>query len=406
MTHFDGHTRGDTLERIAHLPAVLAARRLLHERDEATLADQLELVQIPAPPLEEGARAARMAARFHEVGLAGVEIDEVGNVLAHLPGTAPGAPLLLAAHLDTVFPLGTDLRVRREGGRLYAPGIGDNARGLAALLAIARALVGAGVHVRRPVVFAATVGEEGVGDLKGVKHLFRHGSPWREAAAFLSLDGTGMRRVVHRAVGARRLRVSVRGPGGHSWADWGRANPIDALALGVTELLRRAPSRMGESTLTVGRIGGGTSVNAIPAEAWLELDLRSEDGRALSELEARVRRVLESGVLEVNRRRTSGAALDLEIEVIGDRPCGVVPPTAPLVAAACAATRFLGELPELAASSTDANVPIALGIPALTLGAGGASGGAHTTGEWYGNDEGALGVERALLVLLMVAGVG
>jgi acetylornithine deacetylase/succinyl-diaminopimelate desuccinylase-like protein len=162
---------------------------------------------------------------------------------------------------------------------------------------------------------------------------------------------------------------------------------------------------MGESTLTVGRIGGGTSVNAIPAEAWLELDLRSEDGRALSELEARVRRVLESGVLEVNRRRTSGAALDLEIEVIGDRPCGVVPPTAPLVAAACAATRFLGEVPELAASSTDANVPIALGIPALTLGAGGTSGGAHTTEEWYENEQGALGVERALLVLLLAAGV-
>src|SRR5690606_33221705 len=228
------------IERIANHPALARARQLLRHTDDETLADQAELVAIPAPPFGEEARGRRMLERFREVGLLDAAVDDAGNVLARLPGDARdgAAPIILSAHLDTVFPEGTDLTVRRNGATLSAPGIADDARGLAAILAIARVLVRAGVRTGAPVVFAATVGEEGAGDLRGVKHLFREGSPWRGAAGFVSLDGTGCRRIVHRALGSRRLRATFTGPGGHSWADWGNANPVHALGLAIARLAR------------------------------------------------------------------------------------------------------------------------------------------------------------------------
>lgn len=393
---------------LAEHPAVRRARQILYDTDAETLADQLELVQIPAPPFHEAARAERMRERFSALGLADVAVDEVGNVLARLPTNRPASrrPVLVAAHLDTIFPEGTDITVRREGERLFAPGISDNARGLAATLALARALLRAGVSTAHPVVFVATVGEEGIGDLRGVKHLFCDDSPWRVAAGFLSLDGAGRRRIVHRAVGSRRLRITFDGPGGHSWADWGIANPIHALGLAISEFVRITPPFQPRSALTVGRVAGGTSVNAVPERAWLELDLRSEDPRTLAELETRVRRELASVIRNVNARRRIGTpALTASIDVIGDRPAGETPIDSPLVQAARAATQLLGDVPELVASSTDANIPIALGIPAITLGAGGESGGTHTTEEWYSNHGGPEGLERALLTLLAIAGV-
>ncbi len=402
---------------LARTPAVDRARTILRERDAATLAAMVELAAIPAPPFDEAARAGRMRERFHEIGLADIAVDEVGNVLARLPGAdawprpaaadaAPPGPVILAAHLDTVFPAGTEVAVRDDGGRLIGPGIADNARGLAALLALAHALVESEVATRRPVVFAATVGEEGVGDLRGVKHLFREGSPWREATGFIAIDGTGARRIVNRALGSRRFRVTVTGSGGHSWADWGRANAVHALGLAIGRLARLTLPRRPRTTLNVGRVEGGTSVNAIPAEAWLELDIRSEGPGVLAELESRALREVEDAVAEANGRRRRGTpALGLSVERIGDRPSGETPPSAPIVAAARAATRLVGETPELVASSTDANIPISIGIPAIALGAGGRSAGTHTTGEWYANDGGPEGLERVLITLLSVAGV-
>jgi acetylornithine deacetylase/succinyl-diaminopimelate desuccinylase-like protein len=395
----------DTLARV---PAVKRAYRILRETEAETLADLLELVQIPAPSLEETARALRFQERCRETGLADAHLDGAGNVLAWLPGRNAGcnAPVLIAAHLDTVFPADLDLTPRWVGERLFAPGISDNTRGLAALLALGRALVGAGIETLRPVVFVATVGEEGIGDLYGVKHLFREGSAWRGAAAFIGVDGTGQRRIVNQAIGARRLRVVISGPGGHSWADWGRANPIHALGPAVAELARLISPQDPGSTLTVGRIGGGTSVNTIPAEAWLELDLRSAESSVLVQLEARSRQVVETAVREANQGRRSGTEpLELRFELVGDRPAGLTPPDSPLVVAARAATRYTGEVAELVASSTDANVPISLGIPAIALGAGGRSGGAHTSGEWYENEGGVAGLQRLLLVLLSMAGL-
>ncbi|HEX2091002.1 MAG TPA: M20/M25/M40 family metallo-hydrolase [Longimicrobiaceae bacterium] len=392
---------------LAH-PAVRRACARVHETDEQTLREQRELVRIPAPSFAEAERAARVRARFEEIGLARIERDEVGNVLARLgdPLEAAAEPVLVAAHLDTVFPAGTDLTPRTRGERIYAPGITDNARGLAALLALARVLADTGICTVRPLLLAATVGEEGVGDLRGVKHLFREGSPLRTAAAFISFDGSGSGRIVHRAVGSLRLRVTVRGPGGHSWADRGTANPVQALATGVAALRELVPPPSTRSALTVTRIGGGTSINSIPADAWAEIDIRSEMPSALSRLEAGVREAVSAAVEASARGRGYRARpLTLSWEVIGDRPSGATDPDSELVRTAVAVTRALGETAELAGSSTDANVPISLGIPAITIGVGGESGGVHTLEEWYCNRGGPRGIERALLIVLAAAGV-
>ncbi len=405
-------------DRLPALPALEAARRHIRETDDRTLADMVELVQVPSPPFGEAERGARMRERFLELGLADVVRDDIGNVLARVPGSgadeasvgdgaaARPAPVLVAAHLDTVFPGDTPIHVRREHGRIHAPGISDNCRGLAALLAVSRALRYAGIRPAAPLVFVANVGEEGVGDLRGMKRLFREGSPWRAIQAFISVDGTGVRRIVTRGVGSRRLRVSVEGPGGHSWADWGAPNPVNALGLGIAELARLTPPRQPRTVLTVGRIAGGTSVNAIPNGAWLELDLRSEAGEPLHDLEAQVRRIFGQATAEANARRRRGTpALSLGVELIGDRPTGETPPSSALVRAARAATRAIEETAELVSSSTDANAPMALGIPAIAMGAGGEAGGTHTTDEWYANDKGPEGIERVLLTILGVTGV-
>jgi len=392
-------------------PAVLgdarvrALRSLARETDGQTLAEQLELVAIPAPPFGEEARGARVLERFREVGLSAVSRDGEGNVLGSVPGTGGGA-VVVAAHLDTVFAAGTELAPRHQGGRIYVPGITDNARGLAGMLAVARLLAPSRLRPRRTLVFAATVGEEGAGDLRGVKHLFRDGGELRTADAFVALDGSGLRRIVHRAIGSRRLRVELSGPGGHSWADRGAPNPIVALGAAAARISALELPEPARTALTVARVGGGTSINAIPEGAWMELDLRSEAPGVLPRLEESVRAILARAVEEEDARRRPGSeALAARVTVIGDRPSGETPPRDPLVLAAEAITFALGQKPELVGSSTDANVPMALGIPSIAIGVGGDSGGIHTTDEWYSNENGALGVERALLIVLAAAGV-
>lgn len=397
----------DLTPLLAH-PAARRARALVNELEPDALAEQLRIVVIPAPSNQEGTRARYLGDRFENLGLLHTRMDEVGNLLSLLPAAIGPElpPLVVSAHLDTVFSTDTDLTPRHVGNRIYAPGITDNARGLAALLALARSLVEAQLRPRRPVWFVGTVGEEGNGDLRGSKHLFRSGGPLSRPAGFIALDGSGIRRIVHRAIGARRLRVEIAGPGGHSWSDWGTANPLHALGRAIERLLRiPLPSRP-FATLTVARAGGGTSVNAIPTGAWLEVDLRSEVSAILVETETACRRALEEVVEAENRgRREATDPLTLSIRVIGDRPSGQVPESSPLVEAAVAATRLVGARPELVASSTDANVPMSLGIPAITLGAGGESGGIHTTEEWFCNREGSRGLERGLLTVLAAAGV-
>lgn len=379
----------------------------MHQTDDQTLAEQLELVRIPAPPFAEAERGEHVRDRFARLGLADVRRDEVGNVLgAWMPEGADGPPVVVAAHLDTVFPAGTAVEPRTSGRRIHAPGITDNCRGLAGMLAVARVLAASELHAPRPVLFAATVGEEGIGDLRGVKHLFAEGSPLRGAAAFVALDGSGLRRIVHRAIGSRRLRIEIEGPGGHSWSDRGAPNPVAALGSAIAGIGGMALPHPDRSSLTVARVGGGSSVNAIPEDAWMELDLRSEVPGVLGRMEDDVRAVLARAAEGQNSARRGGTApLRTRVHVIGDRPSGETPATHPLVRAAIAITGSLGAPPELVGSSTDANVPMALGIPSIAIGAGGDSGGIHTLDEWYANDGGAQGVERALLVVLSAAGV-
>ena len=415
-----------TISRLLAHERVRAARSHLERTDEVTLARQAALCAIPAPTGAEGRRAAHVAELFRAVGLHDVTIDEVGNVYGWTGknGASPDvgaqhaaplhAPVILSAHLDTVFGPEVNVAVERRGQRLEGPGISDNARGLAALVAVAEAMVVTRVRTARPVLFAATVGEEGSGDLRGVKYLLNGQSGTGEGgrvhpapAAFIALDGAGLERVVHRALGSKRYRVTFRGPGGHSWAAFGVANPANAVGR-ATALLADLPTRAAppapRTTCAVVRLGGGTGLNSIPQEAWFDLDLRSEDPKALAQLDVTVRAALDRALDDENRRRASGTPpLTLEHRPIGDRPSGVTPRTHPLVLAAIAANRVLGRDAELASASTDANVPIALGIPAIALGAGGKAGDAHLATEWYENTEGALGIVRALLVTVAMA---
>ena len=401
---------------VAHA-RVRAARQHIERSDESTLARQAALSAIPAPTGAEGARGAHLAELYREVGLEDVVVDEVGNVTGWMGGgQRRDDAVVLSAHLDTVFAEGLDVSVARSGARLAGPGISDNARGLAALVTVAEALVRSRVSTLRPVRFTATVGEEGDGDLRGVRHLFdgrvgaQHAAPLQTPPSrphvFIALDGAGIERIVHRALGARRYRVTYRGPGGHSWAAFGVANPANAVGR-ATALLADLPAQHSpRSTCAVVRLGGGTGLNSIPQEAWFDLDLRSEDPRALLQLDETVQGVLTRALTEENGHRTAGTPpLRLDLRRVGDRPSGLTPRAHPLVQTAIAATRALGRPHELACASTDANVPIALGVPAIALGAGGHAGDAHLPTEWYENVDGPLGVVRALLVTAAMAEV-
>jgi tripeptide aminopeptidase len=398
-----------SFEAFAEDDAIRDLRAAIHQRDGQTIEEQVRLVAIAAPTGQERERGEYVRARLGEMGMRDVRVDEVGNVLATVPSRRTPEerqrPVVVSAHLDTVFPAGTEIRPRVEADRIHAPGITDNCRGLAALLAIGEVLRDRRTETTRPLLFAATVGEEGLGDLKGVKHLFREGEALRGAEAFISLDGAGVNRIVNRAIGATRLRVTFRGMGGHSWGDRGAANPAHAMGVAIAGLREIARPEAGNSAVTVGRVGGGTSVNAIPSSCWLELDLRSDRPGDLKRLEERARRVIESGARTERESARRPTPIAVEIEAIGQRPCGATPDGHPLVRAAVAATEAIGAEAELAASSTDANVPISLGIPAIAIGAGGRGGGVHTTDEWYENESGPEGIERALLTVLAVAGV-
>ena len=401
-----------TIHTLATESAVRRARSWLIRQDDSVLVEQARIAAIPAPTGGESARAEYVRGRFVSLGM-DVEQDEAGNVLAWY-GTVSGAParehrpVAVVAHLDTVFPEDTSVEVHRDGGRLLAPGITDNARGLAAMLAVAGALTDAPVTPANPVVFAATVGEEGLGDLRGAKHLFREASPLRDAAAVVVVDGAGDRRIVTRAVGATRVRATLTGAGGHSWGDRGRPNPVYAMARAVAELSELRPPNEGATySVNVGRVGGGTSVNSIPEEVWFELDLRADEPSALDWLRNAAIEIVDRAAAMERRSKPAqrGPGLRVRFERIGSRPCGVVSPDAPIIRVTEAVTRFLGLEPEFVSSSTDANVPIALGIPTVAIGAGGRAGGIHTLGEWFENDGGARGIERVLLTVLACSGV-
>ena len=382
--------------------ALEAAHARIAAHDAATMRTQVTVSQIAAPTGDEGERARWVADRFRSLGLGDARIDAAGNVIATRSGVERGAPVLVCAHLDTVFARDVTLTFRREGDRVSGPGIGDNGRGLAAMLTIAEAIDGRAVRTRRPIVFAATTGEEGAGDLRGAKYLFANLTDAPSAA--IALDGAGDERIVHKALGSRRYHIDYRGAGGHSWAAFGIPNAVHAAAAAAAMLASLPLPKSPRTTLSVSRIGGGTSINSIPEEGWLEVDLRSTSPAMLDRFDREIRIIARAAAQQENARRaTATPPLAHDVLVIGDRPSGEVAADHPLVLSAIEATQLIDREPELAAASTDANVPIALGIPAIAIGAGGRGGDAHTAGEWYDNVDGPLGIARALTILTAAA---
>ena len=392
------------LRQLWHHRALRHARLQLASRDDDIVREQIAVSEIAAPTGEENERAQWVAQRFETLRLVDVRIDPAGNVIGRRRGTTDGPPVLVCAHLDTVFPRQTRVNVARLGNRLAGPGIGDNGRGVAAMLAIASAVDGETLVTERPIDFIGTTGEEGAGDLRGAKHLFAHEG--RDAAAAIILDGAGDERIVHRALASRRYRLTFEGPGGHSWTAFGVPNAVHAAAVATARLARLIVPATPRTTLSVGRIGGGISVNSIPDRAWLEVDVRSASAAVIGRLDREVREAATAGAIEENARRALGATpLTYSVEVIGERPGGETPVDHPLVLSAMEATRLVGRNPELAIASTDANIPISLGIPAIAIGAGGRGGDAHTPAEWFENTEGTLGLSRALGVVVEAAGL-
>ena len=385
-------------ERLLATPAIKSAVDASRRNEPAILDEQVRLCEIEAPPFKEQKRAAALKAVFEGLGLKNVRIDTAGNVLGERPGTAPRPHLVFSAHLDTVFPEGTNVKTTRIGAVLKGPGIADDCRGLAVLVGVIRAMNEAAVQTPGSITFVGTVGEEGLGDLRGVKHLFERELKGR-IDRFVSVDGSGMG-ITHTAVGSRRYRVTYKGPGGHSYGAFGLANPIHALGRAIAKISELRVPTEPKTTFNVGRIGGGTSVNSIPFEAWLELDLRSADKAALTALDAAALRAFEQALAEENERWGQRGQLTLDCRLVGDRPAGQVSSSAPIIAAAVSVTKALGLTPTLDEGSTDSNVPINLGIPAVTIDGGGSSRGTHSLDEEFDTTNSWQGTARALLLAI------
>jgi tripeptide aminopeptidase len=394
----DAKTMG---ERLMQEQAIKTAIERVKRDEPSVVQDQIRLCEIPAPPFHEAERAAAYRKAFEAAGLTQVRIDRAGNVLGERRGLAPRPHLVFSAHLDTVFPQETRVDVRRSGAVLGGPGIADDCRGLAVLLGVVRAMNAAKLQTAGSITFVGTVGEEGLGDLRGVKHLFNAEMKGR-VDRFVSVDGAGMG-ITSVAVGSLRYRVTFKGPGGHSYADFGLANPVHALGRAVARLADIRVPREPRTTFNVGRVGGGTSVNSIAATAWMELDLRSADPRALEALDTDVQKALDTAVAAENGRSGGIGAVTMEKVAVGNRPGGRNAVDAPIVTAAVSVTRALGEAAVVDEGSTDANIPISVGIPAITLGGGGASTGTHTTVETFDTSESWKGTARALLVALALS---
>jgi len=387
-------------------PHVTRALRFFETNADAITEEQILICSVPATPFGEQERAEYLNRKFLELGLTEVEIDDEGNCLGLIKGSSPAPLLVVSAHLDTVFTADTDFTVTRRGGKLFAPGIADDGCGLAALIAIALAVQTEQIPIEGSILFVGTVGEEGEGNLRGVRHLFTKGRWASQIDAFLSFDGPGLDRITNRALGSHRYRVEVTGPGGHSWGDFGLPNPVHAIARAISRLAGYPAPKEPRTTFNVGRIEGGTSVNSIPSHASMEVDLRSAAERELQRLDAFFRRAMREAVDEENAtRRVGDPPLNLKVDLIGERPTGETPADSTLVEVALEATRVLGITPRLDQSSTDSNLPISLGIPAITLGAGGSSGASHSLDEWYDPRERDLGFKRGLLVILGIVGI-
>ena len=401
-------TAGQTIDMgaVSKLAPVVAAMSALQTDNAWTINQQIALCEIPAPPFKEAARAEAYRRQLVVLGVSNVRIDKEGNVLGEIRGTQPGPTVMLSGHLDTVFPEGTDVRVKREGTKLTAPGIGDDCRGLAVTLAITRQIMASRIPINGRILVVATVGEEGPGNLRGVRAIF--GSALRDSIDhFISVDGVGFG-ITNRAVGSNRYRVKYAGPGGHSYGAFGMPNPIHALGRAIAMVSDLQVPTEPKVTFNVGVIAGGQTVNSISASASMDVDMRSESAPALAELDKRMQVAFKKAMTdELARWPGSKVPLTLQIDTIGIRPAGVTPDSAFIVRTALAAGKSIGVYTPLTPSSTDANIAISLGISAITVDGGGIGQGAHALDEWYDDrNDGYKGAQWVLLFVLGLTGVG
>ena len=404
-------TAAQELTEIAVLDGVRAAGEWFRAHEEEIADWQLELARIAAPPFGEAERADWLRARFRELGLHDVRLDEVGNVVAVRPGRARQPYVAISAHLDTVFPAGTPLNVYRDGKRLFGPGISDNGAGVTAMLALVGALRENNIPTATSLLLIGNVGEEGEGYLRGMRHLFSN-PHWKENIAYtLVLDGAGTDTVVAEALGSRRYEVTVRGPGGHSWSDFGTLNPIIVLARAIEKFSETRVPTTPKTTFNVGVIQGGTSVNSIPESASMRVDIRSTSSTEIERLERALRAALDYALAEESsaldgRTVASRVGVSFEAKVIGNRPAGDLASNARLLQVIRAVDSYLENSSHVQRASTDANIPLSLGMEAIAIGAGGSGGGAHTLHEWFDSTGRELGLKRILLTALTLAGVG
>jgi len=392
----------EVYDRLTSQPAVRKGLDFLRADHENTVAEQKQLCEIPSPPFKEQVRAADYQKRLAALGLKDVQMDKEGNVFGLRPGTGKGPKLLVAAHLDTVFAAGTDLSVKEKDGKLYAPGIADDARGLAALLSIIRAFNETGIKTAGDIIFSGNVGEEGLGDLRGIKALFRD---HKDIDGFISIDGTDAEKITYLATGSHRYEIIYKGPGGHSLNAFGRPSAIHAMGRAIAQIADLKTPLEPKTTFTVGVVSGGTSINSIAAEARMQMDMRSNRLKELLELEAKFLDIVKKAAVEENARWNSDK-ITVQIKPVGDRPAGIQPPDALIVQAAWASTQAISRQPKLGEpSSTDSNLPISLGIPAITIGGGGKEDNNHSPSEWFDPTNAYLGPQRIFLTILGLSGI-
>lgn len=395
------------VETVLRAPQIEKAMEIVDANKDWSIEELVTLTEIPAPPFGEEARAAAMMERFRILGLTKVWEDSEGNVFGERPGSGNGPTLVLSAHLDTVFPANTPISVTRDGTLFSAPGVGDNTVGLVTILTVLKALQEARVETAGTIIFMGSVGEEGTGDLRGVKHLFLDSELGKQVDLFVSVDGTDDKNVTNQALGSRRYRITYRGPGGHSWSAFGTPNPAFAMARTLAKLADLKLPADPRQSYNVGVVGGGTSINSIPDEIWMEVDLRGEDVGSLREMEERFLEFVDEGVDEENRARKLTGPVEAEKELIGDRPSGETPSDSPIVEVASEVTRHMlaSRNIQLVRSSTDSNLPISLGIPAITIGGGGHGMGAHSTAESFDSTRWERGIRRVLGIAVALVGL-
>jgi len=394
------------VQTLAKNKLITEAFKVIDDLEPSTIKELIELTEIPAPPFKESVRAQKVKKLFESAGADKVWIDSIGNVLALRQGKKATQTVVLDAHLDTVFPEGTDVTVKYHGDTLYAPGVSDDTRGLTVVLAVFRSLEKAKIETTEDLLFLASVGEEGLGDLRGVKYFLSKST--LKIKSWISVDGTNIDEIATGALGSVRYKAIIKGRGGHSWGAFGLGNPHHAMAKAInyfSDEASRYTSAVGKTSFNVGRTGGGTSVNAIPFESWAEVDMRSESQEHLKKMDSIFKSSMSKGLNEYNKQITKGQALTLTLTPIGFRPSGKTSPTDPLVHRASAAAVLFSASPKLITESTNANIAISKGISAITIGAGGKSDHAHALNEWWLNGKGANGIKFALLVTLGETGI-